>query len=159
AIAKFREFHEACIAAGAVVGAAPSDRPTGEAPAVATTELDRAWNDALAATGGIPDDDAGVLALVAEALRGAAGQLGIEIDVRGAGPKQLVVEGKTIARRVLEICNGGAQGGHLGNQLDNLRELIATGVVPFALRNSDFQFKAKTKISRQVGEFLQAGGC
>jgi len=32
-------------------------------------------------------------------------------------------------------------------------------VVPFALlRNSDFQFKAKSKISKQVGEFLAAGG-
>jgi DNA helicase HerA-like ATPase len=30
--------------------------------------------------------------------------------------------------------------------------------VPIALRNSDFQFKAKSRISKQVGEFLQAGG-
>jgi energy-coupling factor transporter ATP-binding protein EcfA2 len=158
AIAKFREFHEACIAAGSIVGAGGADKPAGPAPGPAMTELDRAWNDALATTSGIPDDDAGVLALVAEAIRGASDELGVELAVRGAGPKQLVVEGKTVARRVLEICNGGAQGGHLGNQLDNLRALIATGAVPIALRNSDFQFKAKTKISRQVGEFLQAGG-
>ena len=157
AIAKFREFHEACIASGAIVGAGGGDKPAGQ-PGLAMTELDRAWNDALTATAGLPDDDAGVLALVAEAIRGAADELGVELAMRSAGPKQLVVEGKAIARRVLEICNSGAQGGHLGNQLDNLRALIATGVVPIALRNSDFQFKAKTKISRQVGEFLQAGG-
>jgi energy-coupling factor transporter ATP-binding protein EcfA2 len=167
AIAKFREYHEACVAAGAVVGAdtgpvpgVPS-RPTVSftSPGSPTmTELDRAWNDALAAGGGIPDDDAGVLALVADAIRGAADELAIELTVAVGRPKQLIVEGKSIARRVLEICNGGAQGGHLGNQLDHLRALVATGVVPIALRNSDFQFKAKSKISKQVGEFLQAGG-
>ena len=59
---------------------------------------------------------------------------------------------------MLEVCNSSAQGGHLGNQLDNLRALIPTGVVPVALRQSDFQFKAKTKISKQVGEFIAAGG-
>jgi len=158
AIAKFREFHEACITAGAIVGAPAAGRPTGRIPVPAMAELDRSWNDAISASGGIPDDDAGVLALVADAMRGAAEEIGVELSVRSERPKQLIVEGRTIARRVLEICNGGAQGGHLGNQLDNLRALISTGVVPIALRNSDFQFKAKSRISKQVGEFLQAGG-
>lgn len=158
AIAKFREFHEACIAAGAIVGAAAAEQPPAHGAAPVLAELDRAWNDALAAGGGIPDDDAGVLALVADAIRGAADELGVELAVRSERSRQLVVEGATITRRVLEICNSGAQGGHLGNQLDKLRALIPTGVVPIALRNSDFQFKAKSKISKQVGEFLQAGG-
>lgn len=161
AIAKFREYREACIAAGAIVVAEPGDKPPAPPPAppvAPTAVLDRAWNDALVASGGVPDDDPGVLSLVADAIRGAADELGTEIVVRSERPKQIIVEGKTIARRVLEVCNGGAQGGHLGAQLDNLRALIATGVVPIALRNSDFQFKAKSKISRQVGEFLQAGG-
>ncbi len=162
AIARFREFHEACIAAGAIVGA-PAGKPVSERPAPgaeveAVAEIDRAWNDALAASGGIPEDDAGVLALVGEAIRGAADEIGVELAVRSERPRQLIVEGRAITRRVLEICNGGAQGGHLGNQLDNLRALIPTGVVPVALRQSDFQFKAKTKISKQVGEFIAAGG-
>jgi energy-coupling factor transporter ATP-binding protein EcfA2 len=158
AIAKFREFHEACITAGAIVGAPSRDRPPAPPPPAGMAELDRAWNDALAAASGIPDDDAGMLALVAEALRGAADEIGSELSVHAERPKQLILEGKALGRRVLEICNGGAQGGHLGNQLDNLRALIATGTVPIALRNSDFQFKPKSKISRQIGEFLQAGG-
>ena len=160
AIAKFREFHEACVVAGAIVSTAVHDQPPPPPPAPPPTsaELDRAWNDALVAGGGIPDDDAGVLALIAEALAGSADELGIELAVRTERGRQLVVEGAAVPRRVLEICNGGAQGGHLGNQLDNLRALISAGAVPFALRNSDFQFKAKSKISRQVGEFLQAGG-
>ncbi len=158
AIAKFREYHEACVATGEIVGAltVPTSPPPPAPPSMA--ELDRAWNDALAASGGVPDDDPGILALVADAIRGAGDELGIELAVRQERARQLVVEGKAGARRVLEICNGGAQGGHLGNQLDNLRALISTGVIPIALRNSDFQFKAKSRISKQVGEFLQAGG-
>ena len=156
AIAKFREFHEACVAAGRIVGADGTHRPAPPLPA-ASNELDRAWNDALAAAGGMPDDDAGVLALVGEAIRGAADELGVGLTVR-ADARQLVVEGNAIAPRVLEICNGGAQGGHLGHQLDALRALIADGNVPVALRNSDFQFKAKSKISKQVGAFVEAGG-
>jgi DNA helicase HerA-like ATPase/energy-coupling factor transporter ATP-binding protein EcfA2 len=158
AIAKFREYREACIAAGAIVAAEPGERPVAAAPVPTMAVLDRAWNDALVASGGVPDDDAGVLSLVAEAIRSAADELGTELAVRSERPKQIIVEGKAIARRVLEVCNGGAQGGHLGAQLDNLRALISTGVVPIALRNSDFQFKPKSKISRQVGEFLAAGG-
>ena len=162
AIARFREFHEACIAAGAIAGG-PGGEPAPERPAPAAVseavaEIDRAWNDALAASGGIPEDDAGVLALVGEAIRGAADELDVELAVRSERPKQLIVEGRAITDRVLEVCNGGAQGGHLGSQLDNLRALIPTGVVPCALRQSDFQFKAKTKISKQVGEFIAAGG-
>ncbi|HEX2691649.1 MAG TPA: helicase HerA-like domain-containing protein [Kofleriaceae bacterium] len=158
AIAKFREFHEACVSAGAIVGA----QVTGGGPAPAPeppdiSGFDRVWNDALDAGGEIPDDD-GVLAMVGEALRGAAGELGIELSVGPGRSGQLIVEGKALSRRVLEVCNGGAQGGHLGNQLDGLRELIATGVVPIALRNADFQFKPKSKISRQVGGFLKEGG-
>src|SRR5262249_26674139 len=120
AIAKFREFHEACIAAGGIIGGPPvASAPERPAPP-AVTEIDRTWNDALAASGGIPDDDAGVLGLVAEALRGAADELGIELAVSSERAKQLVVEGRTIAPRVLEGCNGGAQGGHLGHHVGKL---------------------------------------
>ena len=160
AIAKFREFHEVCVAAGMIVGGTAGEAPVvlpppPEPPPVA--ELDRAWNDALAAGAGLPDDD-GLLALVGEALRGAADELGVELSVAPGRARQLIVEGKTLARRVLEVCNGAPQGGHLGNQIDGLRALIATGVVPIALRNSDFQFKPKSKISKQVGEFVKDGG-
>ncbi|MGN6106416.1 MAG: ATP-binding protein, partial [Kofleriaceae bacterium] len=97
------------------------------------------------------------LGLIEAAMRGAADELGVELIVRRDGA-QLLVEGKALARRVIEVCNGRAQGGHLGGQLDALRALATGGAVPVALRNSDFQFKAKTKISKQLGDFLAAGG-
>jgi adenylylsulfate kinase-like enzyme len=159
AVAKFREFHEACVATGSIVGTSAAQQPVAAAaPAPASVAtLDRAWNDALVGSSELPADDEGVISLVALAMRGAAEELGIELSVRSEGP-QLVVEGKTIARRVLEVCNHSAQGGHLGNQLEALHALLETGAVPIALRNSDFQFKPKTKISKQVGELIKAGG-
>jgi hypothetical protein len=164
ALARFREFREACVAAGAIVRADPVGTalaipaPPGPSGGSTMADLDRAWNDALATSDGVADDDAAVLALVAAAIRDAGDELGLTIDIEPEGAKRLVISGPTVPRRVVEICNGGAQGGHLGHQLDNLRALISTGIVPIALRNSDFQFKAKSKISKQVGEFVQAGG-
>src|SRR5262249_13760523 len=146
AIAKFREIHESCVTTGTVSRSAarqPPVPPPGVVPRA--IDLDRAWNDALTGTAGLPDTDDGVLDLVAEGLRGVADELGMPLAIH-RNPTQLIVEGKTIARRIVELCNGGAQGGHLGNQLDALRTLTKTGAVPVALRNSDFQFKQKTKI-------------
>ncbi|MBX3160666.1 MAG: DUF87 domain-containing protein [Deltaproteobacteria bacterium] len=158
AIARFRDFHEQCIASGAVAnGSGPVAAPPLPPPPPLAVDLDRVWNDALSASGGLPEDDAGVLDLVGEAMRGVADELGLELTVRRDG-ERLTVEGKAIVRRVLELCNGGAQGGHLGQQLEALRALAQTGVVAVALRNSDFQFKPKSKTMRQIGELVQAGG-
>ncbi|MDB4954577.1 MAG: putative ATPase [Myxococcales bacterium] len=159
AIAKFREYHESCVAAGALIGSAAARAPIASTPPAPPTveTLDRAWNDALVGTTELPADDDGVLSLVAAAMRGAAEELGIALIVR-VEHSQVFVDGKTIAPRVLELCNHSAQGGHLGNQLEALHGFLEKGVIPIALRNSDFQFKPKTKISKQVGELIQAGG-
>src|SRR5690606_22831657 len=66
--------------------------------------------------------------------------------------------GPTLGHRVIAMTNRPPQGGHLGKQLEALRKLAATGVIPIALRNSDFQFKAKSAISQRVGELIAAGG-
>jgi hypothetical protein len=158
ALASLRQIHEACIAAGAVQRAAAPQPPVPPpAPAPTADDLDRAWNDALAGALEIPEDDDGTLELVGEALRGAAEELELALSIERDG-ERLVAESNTIARRVIEICNHSAQGGHLGAQLDALRKLAKKGTVPVALRNSDFQFRPKSKISRQVGELIAAGG-
>ena len=158
ALASFRQFHDACIAAGAVQGAAAPPAPVPPpAPTPAAVDLDRAWNDALAGALELPEDDEGTLELVAEAMRAAADELELALSVARDG-ERLVVEGAALARRVIELCNRSAQGGHLGAQLEGLRKLARKGTVPIALRNSDFQFKAKSKIARQVGELIAAGG-
>ncbi len=158
ALASFRRIHDACIAAGAVLRAGAPEAPVPPpAPPPAADDLDRAWNDALAGALAIPEDDDGTLELVAEALRAAAEELELELAIARDG-ERLSVESRTLARRVIELCNRNAQGGHLGAQLDALRKLAKQGTVPVALRNSDFQFKAKSRISKQVGELIAAGG-
>jgi hypothetical protein len=158
ALASLRQIHEACIAAGTVQRAAAPQPPVPPpTPAPTAEDLDRAWNDALAGALEIPEDDDGTLELVGEALRGAAEELELGLTIERDG-ERLVASSPALARRVIEICNRSAQGGHLGAQLDELRKLAKKGTVPIALRNSDFQFKAKSKISRQVGELIAAGG-
>ncbi|MBA3538219.1 MAG: ATP-binding protein, partial [Deltaproteobacteria bacterium] len=192
-LAKFREFHTACIAAHAIVAApgtattlpelrfpvlVPPPRPLPVEPAQHATplplpplppppppeprlnaQLERAWNDALVAAADLPDaeDDAGILALIDEGLRAAAYEHGTPITVARES-KQLVITGDRLSRRIVEMCNRGAQGGRLGTQLEALRKRATGDTIPFAIRSSDWKFRPKTRISEQVGELLAAGG-
>jgi len=182
-LAKFREYHAACIEARALIPTAEKTNVETAAPAPTSTpqrvfaftdvspvispppqtfpEIDRAWNDALVAGVPLADEDEDLVSLVDEALRGAALELGIDLTSRRervGTTVQLALDGKTIGRRVVALCNRPPQGGHLGKQLDALKALASKGLIPIALRNSDFQFKPKTNISQQVGEFIGAGG-
>jgi adenylylsulfate kinase-like enzyme len=158
AIARFREIHESCIAAGSVVAPTTTPSPAPAPPVVPSSDvLDRAWNDALSASDGIPDDDDGVLALVASAFQAVAVELGVDLQIRVADT-HLVLQGRALTPRVIQLCNGRAQGGHLADELDRLYALAGPGAVPVALRSSDFAFKPKSKINRQVGRFVQTGG-
>jgi DNA helicase HerA-like ATPase len=179
-LAKFREYHAACIAAGRLVApvtehsaavmapvaaAAAATKPGVTAPALRPpagfADLERAWNDAIAASTALPDEDDALLAFVEQAIRDAAGEANLSLITRrtGAGAaQQLHVEGPTIGHRLIAMTNRAPQGGHLGKQLQALRKLAGTGVIPIALRNSDFQFKAKSTTSQQVGELIAAGG-
>lgn len=176
-LAKFRDYHAACIKAGSLVGhpgqaatpAVPSaaivlpplalPEPPAATRVVAHPELDRAWNALRTASIQLPDDDDGVLALIDEALRAGAHEAGLQLTYRldrTAG--HLHVEGGSLGKRIVGVCNRVPQGGHLGKQLEVLKKLAATGITPFALRCGDFQFKPKTTTAQQVGAFVQAGG-
>ena len=159
-LAKFREFHATCIAqrsiaTAAVTTSAPVPVLPPEPPAV--IDLDRRWNDALAAATELPDDDEAILGLLGDALKDTAREQKLELQVTRERD-WLVVSGKHIGRRLVAICNRRPQGGALGRQLDAVRQGAPTGTVPFALRNTDWQFKQKSAIAKQVGEFIQAGG-
>lgn len=159
-LAKFREYHTACIAQQSITGAAPTTAtptppPPPEPPVV--VDLDRRWNDALAAATELPDDDDAIIDLVTEAVRDAAHEQSLELQVQ-RDKSSLVVVGKHIGRRMIVVCNKRAQGGALGRQLDALRAGAPAGTVPIALRNTDWQFKPKSAIAQQVGQFIQAGG-
>ncbi len=178
-LAKFREYHAACIAARTLLpvtvpspAVSPTAAPATPAPATPTDvspvappaplsfpDIDRAWNDELVGDVAVPDDDDDLLMLVEEAIRGAAHELTLNLSLRrerSGTQRALIVDGKT--PRHLALCNRQAQGGHLGKQLEALKDLAKKGTIAVALRNSDFQFRTGTRISQQVGELRQAGG-
>src|SRR6185436_4810020 len=88
-LAKFREYHNACIAARAIVEPTPAPAPAPAAPVPSVTPtappppvaLDKLWHEALERAGALPDDDDQLLELVAEALRGAAVELDLALTI------------------------------------------------------------------------------
>jgi Cdc6-like AAA superfamily ATPase len=165
-LGKFREYHGVCIAARSIVPVADSGthtdpRPPGPPPPPPAPDLDRLWSEAQA-TATPPQEDDPILAAVADALRGAAIERGGELDVRHAALgvlPHLIIEGKTLPRRIVAICNNPPQRGSFGAQLANLRVVASkASAVAIAVRSGDFKFQPKTKMAQYVGTHLAAGG-
>lgn len=164
-LTRFREFHYACIEARRLVRDDLPSHGTVQVPPPLPSpafDLDRLWNETVAAARPPSDDEAEILSLVAEAIRGAATERDVEIAIRsvalGVLP-HLIVEGKTLSRRVLALCNNAPQRGSFGAQLANLRVIAKkVSATPVALRNGDFKFQPKTKTAQHVGEHIAAGG-
>lgn len=168
-LSKFREFHSACIAAGSVVSvdsrATGSTRVAEPPPALAGpppgVDLDRLWHETLASATAPPDDEQ-ILSVVADAIRGAAVERGLELEVRPATLAvlpHLVIQGKTLLRRIVAVCNNPPQGGSFGAQLANLRVVASkASAVPIALRNGDFKFQPKTKMAQYMAAHVEAKG-
>lgn len=158
-LAKFREYHASCIGHGSIAtprtDTAPLPAPAIEPPAV--IDLDRRWHDALAAATELPEEDDAILGVLADALRDTAAEQKLELQIV-RDREWLAITGKHIGRRLVAICNRRPQGGALGRQLDAVRRGAPAGTIPFALRNTDWQFKPKSAIAKQIGEFIQAGG-
>ena len=160
-LGRFRAFHGACIAAHAIVAPMVGAGSQGREP-VGQPAFDKLWRDALEQVGAPPEDDASILALVADAIRGAAIERGLEVTVRTAQSgdmPSLIVEGKGVARRVAAICNGAPQRGRFGTQLSALRAAATrASAMPIALRNGEVKFQPKSKMAQHSGELLAAGG-
>lgn len=166
-LAAMERFHRECVAAGVIVnplGPEPIlDHSADELDPQALQRLDQLWNDARVA-GGIDVDESeeGLLALVAEALRGAAKEQGFPLEIeelqRGE-TRQLLVESPGLRPRLLAVCNRPPQGGKLATQLEDLiKQAKASKWIPVALRNSDFDFGLRTAINKRVGELRDADG-
>ncbi|HEY0993387.1 MAG TPA: DUF87 domain-containing protein, partial [Kofleriaceae bacterium] len=165
-LASFRGFHTACIAAGSVVSIEQARPEAGPAPAPPPApppgpDLERLWNETLTAAVAPPDDEQ-ILQLVADAIRGAAAEREIELQVSASALNvlpHLIVEGKTLPRRILAVCNNPPQRGSFGAQLANLRVVAArASAVAIALRNGDFKFQPRTKMAQYVGAHIAASG-
>jgi energy-coupling factor transporter ATP-binding protein EcfA2 len=169
-LSKFRTYHAACIAAHDIVAAGSSTRDDARGPEPAppttttstttapppppaeTPDLEPLWLEARARASA--PDDADVLALVANTLRAAAIERGMELDIRGSSLAvlpHLIVEGKTLKRRIIALCNNPPQRGSFGAQLANLRVIAnKASALAMALRSGDFKFHPKTKMAEWI---------
>lgn len=158
-LAKFREFHNSCIAASSIV--ADSKAPPPPAPPPKPDDIDRLWRETLDATRDLPEDEQ-LIALVGEALRGAATEQGREVRVRtvpGKGAASVVVEGEGVPRRLIAICNRAPQGGKFGAQIAELRAAAKVEkAIPVALRSGEIKFQPKSKAASLLGELVADGG-
>jgi GTPase SAR1 family protein len=164
-LAFFHRHRERCIHAAALVEPEQDLAPPTATPALAAApaldDLDRAWNDHAVGGGELPDDELGLLRLIERGVRACADELGLALPVtldERARPPRLTVAPTGHRRRLIEICNRKPQGGHLGRQIEGLRALAGPGVIPVALRSSEFSFLPRSEINRKVGELIAAGG-
>ncbi|HVV85688.1 MAG TPA: DUF87 domain-containing protein [Kofleriaceae bacterium] len=163
-LAYFHRYRERCIRAAALVepeAAAPAPGPTAATAAPALDDLTRAWNDTAVQGAEVPDDDVELLRVLERGVRACAEELAIELPTtldERARPPRLTIAPPGLRRRIVELCNRGPQGGHLGRQIAGLRALAAPDVVPVALRSTAFAFGPRSDINRQLGELIAAGG-
>jgi energy-coupling factor transporter ATP-binding protein EcfA2 len=158
------QYQVRCAAAKALVdpqtpaGKLPDDGPPSTS---ATNELElisAAWNDALHASGvEIPDSDDELLALLADAARAVADELGLSVvvpkktgvlHVRLAGPKEQ-------AELAIGITNKTYRGGMFGQQLEALRR-GAGSATPVAVRT--LEFPRGVACEKAVAQLLKGGG-
>jgi len=168
-LGEFRKYHAACIAAHGIV--ADAKAPGGDVREAALSQqpplqpaevpdLEPLWTEALRATHA--PEDVEILALVESTLRAAAIERGVEVDIRGstlAVLPHVIVEGKSLRRRVIALCNHPPQGGKFGAQLANLRVVASkAAAVPVALRSGDFKFQPKSKMAQWVAAHIAENG-
>jgi Helicase HerA, central domain len=173
-LGKFREFHMACIAARAVVPAGAELGAEGERSGEATggaseagddnlmAALDKVWRDTLEALRDLPDDDAQILELVVDALRGGAIEHAREVTVRAMQVGDTlgqIIEATGVPRRLVAICNSPPQRGKFGVQLAGLRAAAARAdATAVVLRSGEIKFQSKTKMAQHLGELIAANG-
>ena len=162
-LAFFHRYQERCVRAGALLPLGDDAEPAPPPPAAppVADELDRAWNDALVEGVDSPDDEVALLELLAAGVAACAHELGLALPTtldRKARPLRLIIAIAGKRARLVEICNRKPQGGHLGRQIDGLRDSAGPQVMPVALRTSEFSFGARSTINQQIGELIKVGG-
>lgn len=146
--------------------AAAEAAPT--AAAVPVVDVEREWNDwRVTASASVPEDDDDLAELLAWGLAacspeldgegGVAARTGADgVDVSRGGDGDGAGDGGC-RRLLVAICNRRAQGGGLARQIDALRG-AAAGRTPVAVRSTAYPSNPRTKIAKQLGEFVTSGG-
>lgn len=137
--------------------------PRQEAEPAGYYELSQQWNDHLAGSFEIPNnDERDLLHLMSHSIRRCGRELGhncqfvtqirgdyLTVNLRlGSGATQALLIG---------LCQRGYQRGALARQIQELQQ-NAGSRIPVALRTTEFPRNPRTQTGRQIGNFLRQGG-
>ena len=127
-----------------------------EASVVGLTQL---WNDALAAHNEPTTDDDDRLAMqLAEAVERCGAELPTPTQFQSTVDGWLVrIENADLEPLLIGLCNKSPQGGALSRQVGTVQKL-ASDAVPILVRSTEFPDNPRTKIAKQIGQILDAGG-
>ncbi len=142
------------------------ERPTPQAPVAPPKpepreDLEQMWTDFRAAyKSAPPEDDAALATLLAWAIHESSGELSngprFSATLKAAAALEVsILPGTT--RLVVALCNKGAQGGHLGKQIAQVRE-TAAGRIPVVVRTTAFPQATGSATAREIGLLVQKGG-
>lgn len=166
-----RRHHERCILAGAWVepptpgpgpGPGRPEPPVLSPPPPPASDLDQLWNDFHSAHKAVvPDDEDDLTAALADAVRACSAELpdGVHFgDPRPAG-RFIEVEthkpGNAVDKLLVAVCNRGAQGNGLKNQLDEVEKRL--GEFPVAIVRT-IDFPKTGKAMTQIAGMLKRDG-
>ncbi|MBF2002686.1 MAG: DUF853 family protein [Synechococcales cyanobacterium M58_A2018_015] len=127
-------------------------------------ELSQLWNDYKTKSFELPEDDRGLLNLLASSILRCGQELGYDsryLSTQFHGD-YLAVDlhlGSNNFEQslLLGLCQKPSQGGVLARQIRDLQQ-AAGNRIPVALRSTEFPSNPKTKIAQQLGEFITQGG-
>lgn len=157
-----RAFHERAVAAGSL----PAPAGAGVAPVPAASDLvdlSQRWNDHRAAFAQPrPDDERELEALLGWAIAACGAELGgAHTFAATPVPAGLAVDtrrGQAVVERLLvKVCNKNPRGGHLGNQIAEVRA-AADGRLPVVVRSTEFPASPRSKVAEELGTVLAKGG-
>jgi Predicted ATPase len=160
-----RQYQEKCLQAGSLVDDFPIDTPlfppAGVAPAIVS--LEQEWNDFRTGfSQAPPEEDEALLDLLAVGVAACTEEFQPHYTFTCERQNAvLIITAPTATgeREMLTvgICNKAPQGGALARQIEAVEEQAGANI-PVLVRCSEYPINPKTKIARQLGEFLRRGG-
>jgi DNA helicase HerA-like ATPase len=152
-----RLHHEASVAAGRIQAPAVAGPPTGPVPTPNVTVAQQ-WNDHRSATGAPPEDEAGMVKLLAWALL-AMNREQPQLEVSTSIESTYVDVSTTAGKVTVGLCDKTSRGGALGSQVEALTgRAKRRSSAPVVVRSSEYPPPGTSKVAQLLKTLLQDGG-
>lgn len=153
-----RLHHESSVAAGRIQAPAVSAEAQAPVPAQPTALLAQQWNDYRTNAGAPPDDEPGLVKLLAWALS-RAGREQPQLELSTSVDATYIEVNTTTGKLTVGLCDKTSRGGALGSQVEALaarakRERSA----PVIVRSSEYPPPGSSRVAQLLKALLQDGG-